>query len=551
MRQFLLVAILAAYGSQFGAFAKPPNIISIIGDDLGFYDFSGMSKRVTSPNLDRLFAKGVRLNHHYAYKYCSPSRRSFVTGRWPLHLGELNQLEDGIDLRMSTLAQKLSGLGYTNYLIGKTHWGVKTARHLPINRGWDYHMGYLGGGESYSTGHECYGGDGQVNCNNYTEQLDMWHNNHPAEKKFIGQYSTDMFTQLTIDVIKNHSAVNDVDQGVRSRPFWIHLNYQADHNPLTSPPGWPKMDNDGNQVLLQVIERMDQGIGNITDALKDSNFWKNTLMIFMGDNGGTGFSNNYPLRGSKYHAFEGGMRVASGIAGGADILPKKLAGTTFNGLLHISDWFPTLCFLAGGSDTYCRDDPPAGSGSSTKDWFWPVDGFNVWPFITAGGADPRTGRPLVLSSPGFAGESSGPPGGAMIMGKYKIIYEHEQTGWDNLPISGKNSPSIPGNSTCVDGTKDKYCKICTMAMPCLYDVWADESEVHNLAEAMPEMVQLMNKSYVELWQHKRVPIPLNFTKDNDWECGDSSGQNCTGRYGCYTGPACWCTHKTDDCNVGA
>ena len=69
-------------------------------------------------------------------KYCSPTRRSFVTGRWPVHLNELNQVSDGIDLRMHTLADKLGAVGYRNVLVGKTHWGVATDQHLPINRGW-------------------------------------------------------------------------------------------------------------------------------------------------------------------------------------------------------------------------------------------------------------------------------------------------------------------------------------------------------------------------------------------------------------------------------
>jgi arylsulfatase A-like enzyme len=171
----------------------PPHILSILSDDLGYFDRSSAgNKAVSTPNLDSLFRSGVNLQRYYGYKYCSPTRRAFVTGRWPLHLGELNQLQDGIDLRMTTLAQKLALVGYHNVLIGKTHWGVKTTHHLPVNRGWHEHIGYLGGGEAYWSGHECV--NETTNCNTFTTQLDFWHKARPAENTLLGEYSTTLFT---------------------------------------------------------------------------------------------------------------------------------------------------------------------------------------------------------------------------------------------------------------------------------------------------------------------------------------------------------------------
>merc|ERR1719440_394303 len=169
---------------------------------------------------------GVYLSHHYAYKYCSPSRRAFVTGRWPLHLGEANQKGD-IDLRMATLADKLGSVGYKTALVGKTHWNGATTYHLPFYRGWQSHFGYLGGGEAYWSGHECK--SESTNCNVFTGDLDFWHNDGPASKEYLGQYSTDLFSRLAVDVIADHN---------KSVPLWLHLNYQSVHNPQTSPPGW-------------------------------------------------------------------------------------------------------------------------------------------------------------------------------------------------------------------------------------------------------------------------------------------------------------------------
>ena len=77
---------------------------SFASSDLGYFDRSSAGNTaVSTPNLDDLFHTGVNLQRYYGYKYCSPCRRAFVTGRWPLHLGELNQVQDGIDLRMTCL----------------------------------------------------------------------------------------------------------------------------------------------------------------------------------------------------------------------------------------------------------------------------------------------------------------------------------------------------------------------------------------------------------------------------------------------------------------
>ena len=277
---------------------RPQTIVSIISDDHGYFDLGMRGNiNVTTPVLDGLFRSGIDLSHHWSFKYCSPSRRSFVTGRWPMHLGELNQLADGIDLRFSTLADKLRAVGWHNVLIGKTHWGTKTSAHLPVNRGWDEHLGYLGGGEAYSTGHECV--DEKANCDTYKNVYDLWHNEEPAEQSFVGRYSTDLFTELAVNAIAQHG--NGTNTGPRAgQPLWLHLNYQAVHNPYTTPPGWPRPDetakNYDQLVYYQVLQRMDEGIGNVTSALKEHGLWDDAVVLFFGDNGGANRNNNYPLR---------------------------------------------------------------------------------------------------------------------------------------------------------------------------------------------------------------------------------------------------------------
>merc|ERR1712217_521798 len=138
--------------------------------------------------------------------------------------------------------------------------------------------------------------------------------------------------------------------------------------------------------------------------------------------------------------------------------------------------------------------------------------------MTSAAADPRAGsEPVVLSSL----VTSGPGGGSMIIGHHKIVIDVHQTGWNQVPEENKTSPNVGGNSTCVDGTHNKNCMICSLAKPCLYDVWADDSEVDNLADAMPDLLKSMNKTYSKLVFERRMPATEEYNEDDGWDCKKS------------------------------
>lgn len=213
------------------------------------------------------------------------------------------------------------------------------------------------------------------------------------------------------------------------------------------------------------------------------------------------------------------MRLAAVISGG--YLPSPLRNTSFRGLVHVSDWMPTLCALAGAD----AHDAPAANATDAE-WFWPVDGHNIWPFLTAGSPNPRSNNtPLVLSSP----FTSGPGGGAMLVGRMKIVVNAHNDGWDQPPNQKKSSPTIPGNSTCLPPhtltrpyTPDsRSCLICSVERPCLYDIIADPAEISNLAASQPDTLARLNDTYAALVYHMRYVHPLNFTSENGWDCGDT------------------------------
>ena len=115
---------------------------------------------------------------------------------------------------------------------------------------------------------------------------------------------------------------------------------------------------------------LDEGIGNVTTALKQTGMWNSSLFIFSSDNGGPvrgdcNCASNYPFRGGKYTSYEGGVRVTSFVSGG--FLPAKRRGANSSALIHISDWYATFAFLAG---VPAADDVPGVPG---------IDSVNAWP----------------------------------------------------------------------------------------------------------------------------------------------------------------------------
>ena len=157
--------------------ARPKHFVVALVDDLGGYNVPWRNVEQTmSDDLLRLSTtEGMRLDNFYTFKYCSPTRSSFLSGRFPCHVNQNNQMPcpgcvgcdgGGIDLRMKLLPQKL-GSSYRSYMVGKGHIGSRSTGHLPINRGFDHHLGFLGGGEDHwqcnGRRHSC---DGNVSSTN-------------------------------------------------------------------------------------------------------------------------------------------------------------------------------------------------------------------------------------------------------------------------------------------------------------------------------------------------------------------------------------------------
>lgn len=325
-----------------------PNFIFIVADDLGFADLGCYGGREAgfgkvSPVLDRLAANGLRFTQGYSNSpVCSPTRFALMTARYQYRLR--GAAEEPINSRNPaspmlglppthpTLPSLLRDAGYTTALIGKWHLGYPPA-FGPLKSGYQSAFGPMSGGVDYFT-HTSTSG-----------KPDLYLNETPYHAE---GYLTDLLSRRTVDFIHTHAASS------QSRaPFFVSLHYTAPHWP------WETRDDgavservrgnlfhiDGGNVetYRRMIHHMDEGIGWIVAALRETNQLDNTLIVFTSDNGGERFSDNWPLVGGKMDLTEGGIRVPW-IAHWPAVIP---AGSVSGQHCMTMDWSATLLDLAG------------------------------------------------------------------------------------------------------------------------------------------------------------------------------------------------------------
>jgi len=290
----LFVAFVAALAALPAAAAPAkPNILLIVGDDMGYADvgFQGC-KDIPTPNLDALAAAGVRFSNGYVSgPYCSPSRAGLLTGRYQQRFGhEFNpdRGEQGLPLSETTLANRLKAAGYVTGAVGKWHLG-ELPEMQPQRRGFDEFFGFLGGAHSYIKSAGILRGTTQVT------ELD---------------YTTDAFGREAVAFIERH----------KIEPWFLYLAFNAVHTPMEATDErlakFPNIENAQRRKYDAMMLAMDEAIGRVRAKLSDTGLDRNTLVCFISDNGGPTMrgttingSRNTPLRGSKRTTLEGGIRV--------------------------------------------------------------------------------------------------------------------------------------------------------------------------------------------------------------------------------------------------
>ena len=287
--------------------AKPPNILVILADDLGYNDLGVHGgKVVPTPHLDALAASGVRCTNGYvSAPICAPSRAGFVTGRYQTHFGFEHNPRVGDETKLGlppaqrTLADHLRGAGYATGLVGKWHLGFSTA-YVPQARGFDDYFGFL------------------VAMHNFILHRD-------AQPRFEAAYSRNMIYRGR-DLQKNDGYTTDLftDEAMAfmarhpDQPWFLYLAYNAVHTPLEILKKYgdrvpPSITDPERRGYLSVLIGLDDNIGRLTAHLRETRRDQNTMIFFFSDNGGAGkkpflsynTGHNAPLRGDKGQLLEG------------------------------------------------------------------------------------------------------------------------------------------------------------------------------------------------------------------------------------------------------
>jgi arylsulfatase A-like enzyme len=291
----LFLFVLAALASGYaGLAAEKPNILFIVGDDMGYADvgFHGCTD-IPTPHLDALAKSGVRCTNGYVTgPYCSPTRAGLLTGRYQQRFGhEFNPggNKAGLPLSEKTIADHLKALGYRTALVGKWHLGSDDAMH-PQQRGFDEFFGFLGGAHSF------FDKRGILRGTEPVEDLD---------------YTTDAFGREAVDFIS---------RAKQDEPWFLYLSFNAVHTPMDATEDrlakFAKIEDKTRRTYAAMMSAMDDAIGDVLKTLDETGQRDNTLVAFISDNGGPTMrgvtvngSDNAPLRGSKRTTLEGGIRV--------------------------------------------------------------------------------------------------------------------------------------------------------------------------------------------------------------------------------------------------
>ncbi|MDA1045909.1 MAG: sulfatase [Verrucomicrobia bacterium] len=417
------------------AYAKKPNVVFILADDLGWRDLSNEgSTYYESPHIDRIAKDGMKFTRGYATcQVCSPSRASILTGKYPTNHGITTWIGDRAgeawrgtqrndshlppeydrNLRASeiTLAEVMKKAGYKTFFAGKWHLGSKgswpTDHGFEINKGgWD--VGSPRGGF-----------------------FSPWQNPN-LESGPAGESLTLRLGRETADFIEAH----------KDKPFLAYLSFYTVHGPIqTTPELWNKYRDKATAAGLAkerflfdrrlsvrqvqdcpiyagMIESMDDAVGMVLKKLDQLGLADNTIVCFTSDNGGVSSgdaysTSNLPLRGGKGRQWEGGIREPFYLKAPGVTKPGSTSAVPVNGI----DWYPTLLELAGIKVPKQQQ----------------VDGVSLVPLLK-GKSIP--GRPLYWHYPHY-GNQGGEPSSIITEDNWKLIHYHED-GRDELYHLGKD-----------------------------------------------------------------------------------------------------------------
>lgn len=503
-----IAALLSAAAAALVADPRP-NLVFLLADDQGWNNSGLNNPTLIGDHTRDVVKEGIKFNRHYVFKFCSPTRSSLMSGRWPIHVNQENSATEqryaGVPLNMTTMSEKLSAAGYICHHFGKWHIGQATMAHTPAGRGFRTSLSFFNFGEDHFT--QLRGGQGLTDGHRDTPTPPRWWGSHEeiATAAGIGPSGVDLWNHTGPAIGQNgtYGGFSFTEQAVaaihghdQSRaPFFMFCAFQNMHPPLQVPQAfidrYPAAMRQGSAGTMNGMATfLDESVGNISAALKATGMWANTLVVYSADNGGYlgNGGDSSPWRGGKFSDFEGGTRVPAFASGG--MIPASMRGTETEAMMHIADWYGTFCILA-------KTDPV------DKRAAWaalpPVDSMDLWPLLSGqNGTSPHTEICLSASNgTGLWGVQYFTGGEAIVTTQYKLVVGDMHKG----PFGdGTGDPSCTNNSQFPTGTpwnKQGPGVPCQTYNGFLFDLDADPYETTDVSAEHPDIIAALKARMVE------------------------------------------------------
>jgi arylsulfatase A-like enzyme len=422
---------------------KKPNILFIMGDDVGWYNVGAYNQGIMAgrtPNLDQLAAQGMRFTDYYAEPSCTAGRANFITGQFPLRTGLTTVGQAGAAIGMPaaapTIATVLKSMGYATGQFGKNHLGDRN-EYLPTVHGFDEFFGYL------------YHLDAMEDP--------FWHSYPPALKDVVGprnmihSWATDRDDGTneprwgkvgmqriadagplppkrmeTVDSEIVQAAFGFIDKAKSdNKPFFVWLNPTRMHvfTHLSEEYASKQTPQNGWYTEEAGMAQLDDIVGSAMKKLQDDGLDGDTIVVFTTDNGAEVFTwpdgAMTPFAGAKGTVLEGGVRVPCIVR-----WPGRIpAGKVENALMSGLDWFPTLAAAAGDGDV--TDSMLKGKAIDNKNYKVHLDGYDQLDLITGAGPSRR-------NEVWYFAESRL---GAVRIGDWKYQFINQPNGWFGATVA--------------------------------------------------------------------------------------------------------------------
>jgi arylsulfatase A-like enzyme len=443
------LAAIAIFGCLSGgaAAADKPNIVVIMGDDIGMWNIGAYHRGMMAgrtPNLDKMAKEGMLFTDYYAEASCTAGRANFITGQLPIRTGMTTVGQAGASVGLPaeavTIATVLKSMGYATGQFGKNHLGDKN-EFLPTVHGFDEFFGYLYHLDAMEDpAHPNY----PQNLLNVVGPRNMVHSwatatDDPTEMPRWGKVGKQKIEDAgtlypkrmeTVDDEIRDFATNFMDKAKKDgKPFFVWLNPTRMHIVTHLSEKYDKMRNSDNGWSEEEagMAQLDDDVGLVMKKLKDMGVDDNTIVVFTTDNGTEVFTwpdgGTTPFAQSKGTVLEGGFRVPCLLRWPGHVPADSVQNGIFSGM----DWLPTFVAAAGNGNITA--DLLKGVTIGDRTYKNHLDGYNQMAAITGKG-------PSVRHEIFYLGESTV---GAVRIDDYKFRFIDQPKGW----LGEKTHPDVP------------------------------------------------------------------------------------------------------------